>query len=445
MFSLHSDGDSDGTTSFKTSPFAPLGVAVPACPHCHERFRLPPSLQVAKLLPCGHCVCEACLRVIIASTTPFCPVCNNATPLPAVEHMLTNSAMALYAEDTAPPSISSPRALPPLSGGRVSSTRRKLPQRSTAPKFCDDCRKFDASLREIAAFSCSTCVPPPRDSALALPGEPYYVCKADIRRCACLAVLAAMVCSVSSPACVVNMLFVVSLNVVHELEVVVFGTTCRHEKMRHTVAPLDMVPELRRDCTEHPGSQLFFFCITCSKLVCRDCVVLSHPSAGGGHDIRDLRSSLPDLRDILTGDRQRSVEGQDKLKLGLVAVTKAKETLRVSRTQAMIKIDDVFERLMQDLRQRQNEMKRDLDMMCDSRMKYLQVRSCMGHSCREEWDAVSSEAVSRATYLNCLLLVLLHAAHGNGASPLHGPVEVQRGPRRSVHRLRRPADNCIRA
>jgi hypothetical protein len=165
------------------SPVVRPGPLAPFCPNCTEKFRCPPSLQVPKILPCGHCVCEGCLRVILSSTTPFCPICKDDNPLPPVVSMLTNTALAVLSEELISASASrigqSPAQTRPPSAKRT----QLPPTKSFAPKWCDDCRKFDPSLKEVATYMCMSCLPLPdplHPDAQQNPGR--LLCKDDIKR-----------------------------------------------------------------------------------------------------------------------------------------------------------------------------------------------------------------------------------------------------------------------
>lgn len=163
-----------------TAFVAPSSVS-PNCPHCLEPFRGPPSLLLPKLLPCGHNVCEGCMRVIMGSTTPHCPVCCDGTPLPPLSAMPANTALAMYVEEMALLGSTTNQSASLKSPGRV--RRPKSTVRVSTVKFCDDCRKFDESLKEAATFVCISCTPSGKDVEPGQPPAPgRYLCPDDVKR-----------------------------------------------------------------------------------------------------------------------------------------------------------------------------------------------------------------------------------------------------------------------
>lgn len=138
--------------------------------------------------------------------------------------------------------------------------------------------------------------------------------------------------------------------------------------------PLEaLTPALRRDCPVHTGSILYFFCLSCHRAVCRDCVVLDHPSTGG-HAIADLSTSEAELRASLERALADAAAAVDTLRVGNVSASKRVEDVRVTREEAHGRIDAQFERALGELRLRQSALKREVDAACDRTLRSLQVR-----------------------------------------------------------------------
>ncbi|MDR3742463.1 MAG: hypothetical protein P4L40_25890, partial [Terracidiphilus sp.] len=150
--------------------------------------------------------------------------------------------------------------------------------------------------------------------------------------------------------------------------------SCSHEKLRHTLHSTERAVVIKRVCDIHPSNQLNFFCVPCSRLVCRDCVIVDHP-ATGDHDLRDLCGvgCVEELGSMLAKDVAACVAGVESLRLGSAALTKAREGIRTHRAEAIALIDERFDELLSELRRRQAELKREVDRVCDARLKAIEV------------------------------------------------------------------------
>ncbi|XP_071836538.1 uncharacterized protein [Apostichopus japonicus] len=136
----------------------------------------------------------------------------------------------------------------------------------------------------------------------------------------------------------------------------------------HSVIPLKQIndPKFQQEwktarspvCTLHPSEKLQFYCKTCSKLICRDCTIVSHSKPQ--HEYTEATSQFNDSKQELNSLLENSVPQLEKAvgykndgNVGVVALNKSKEEIEIESTnhcKEMIReIRKIYEKQKQDL------------------------------------------------------------------------------------------------
>ena len=175
---------------------------------------------------------------------------------------------------------------------------------------------------------------------------------------------------------------------------VVFCCTCRqflckhchnhHKRSRHlskhNMVGLDQEGARQLHTTMKPrdhycsqpnhDSELITYCETCSVLVCLHCITATHKS----HTVKDISTVAKTHQKNITGTLEDAKEVVTKLTGAIVGNNRMIEQVRISKRNALLAINQAFERLQQTLEKRKKTLLSELEAISLSKTTALTLQ-----------------------------------------------------------------------
>ena len=120
------------------------------------------------------------------------------------------------------------------------------------------------------------------------------------------------------------------------------------KKNQGELSLLNTIPHKGSNCSLHPDEVLKFYCKTCSQLVCRDCVVLSH----SGHSYDRTESVAESEKGVLWSMIEEAKSAASKLEDAMAKGGKVVQNIHVKQKLMDGEINECFEELQKALASR---------------------------------------------------------------------------------------------
>ena len=121
------------------------------------------------------------------------------------------------------------------------------------------------------------------------------------------------------------------------------------DKAQHNQSLLGTVPHKTDYCTEHRDESLKFYCETCSKLICRDCIVLSHYEHKRDRIEQVAKKEKQDLNSLL----EKAYSAVEELESSLSQGEKVIQKIQLRRSSTEQKIREEFKKLYESIQMRE--------------------------------------------------------------------------------------------
>ena len=123
-------------------------------------------------------------------------------------------------------------------------------------------------------------------------------------------------------------------------------------------------------CSKHKNEELKLYCYDCSKLVCRDCIVIDHKD----HTYKFVVDAAPQCK-LEIKEKSESVK---KISLGLKSAVKAlndsEKKLSAHNTATMKAIEDVIAKAVSKLMKKQQQLKQEAQQMVDKAKQEIAIQ-----------------------------------------------------------------------
>ena len=120
-------------------------------------------------------------------------------------------------------------------------------------------------------------------------------------------------------------------------------------------------------CLEHLSEKLCFYCQTCDKAICHQCTLTSHER----HEYRDVdkvaktfKVNMVNLAEQIKGKRAQLKEQLNFLEEDISKLENRKSSIRA-------RIEEYFQRLIEELKNRMNELVNEAELLCKTKLDLL--------------------------------------------------------------------------
>ena len=124
------------------------------------------------------------------------------------------------------------------------------------------------------------------------------------------------------------------------------------------------------NCSKHKNEELKLHCYDCSKLVCRDCIVIDHKD----HTYKFVVDAAPQCK-LEIKEKAESIK---KISLGLKSAVKAlndsEKKLSAHNTATMKAIEDVVAKAVSKLMKKQQQLKQEAQQMVDKAKQEIAIQ-----------------------------------------------------------------------